>query len=142
MRVVLDANLFVSAVLVPYGRPAQILQAWRNGRFELVVSPPILAEIRRVLLYPRLQRKHGWAEAEINVFLDGLRTAATITPGRIKLAVVQDDPTDDKYFSAAVEAEAACIVSGDEHLKAIGSYQGIPVLSPAAFLRDVLEISE
>ncbi len=53
MRMVLDANQFVSAVLVPYGRPAQILRAWREGAFELVLSLPILAEIRRVLLYPR-----------------------------------------------------------------------------------------
>ena len=52
MKVVLDANLFISAVLVPYGHPAQILQAWRDGRFELVMSIAILAEIRRVLLYP------------------------------------------------------------------------------------------
>jgi putative PIN family toxin of toxin-antitoxin system len=138
MKAVLDANVFISAVLVPYGRPAQILQAWRDGRFELVISPPILAEIRRVLLYPRLQRKHGWEEADINAFLDGLRTTATIVPGHLEVTVVRDDPTDDKYVGAAVEADAAYIVSGDEHLKTIERYQGIIVLSPAAFLRSVL----
>lgn len=142
MRVILDANLFISAVLVPHGRPAQILQAWRNGRFELVMSPAILAEIRRVLHYPRLQRKHGWSETEIDAFLDGLRAAAIIVPGRVELAVVRDDPTDDKYVSAAVEADAAYIISGDEHLKAIGSYQGIMILAPAAFLRDILGMLE
>jgi len=49
MRVVLDANQFISAVLVPVGHPAQILQAWRGRRFDLVLSPSIIAEIRQVL---------------------------------------------------------------------------------------------
>jgi len=40
MRVVLDANQFVSAVLVPVGHPAQILAAWRRGELDLLVSPP------------------------------------------------------------------------------------------------------
>ena len=51
---------------------------------------------------------------------------------------IRDDPTDDKYVSCAVEAGAEYIVSGDEHLKAIERYQGIEILAPAAFLRDVL----
>ncbi len=139
MKVVLDANQFVSAVLVPYGHPAQILQAWQEGRFELVVSPPILAEVRRVLLYPRLQRKHGWSEAEVDAFLDRLRAAALVVPGQINLQVVTEDPTDDKYLSCAMEAEAERIISGDEHLKNLEEYQGIRVLAPAQFLRDVLE---
>lgn len=142
MRVVLDANQFVSAVLVSHGHPAQILKAWREGRFELVVSPPILAEVRRVLLYPRLQRKHGWSEAEVDTFLDRLRAAARIVPGQLDLRVVPEDPTDDKYVSCTVEAGAEYIVSGDEHLKSLGEYQGVRILAPAAFLRDVLGIEE
>jgi len=139
MRVVLDANQFVSAIFVPHGHPAQILQAWREGRFELVVSPPILAEVRRVLLYPRLQKKHGWGETEIDAFLDGLRAAALIVAGQLLLRVVPDDPTDDKYVSCAVEARAEYIISGDEHLKRLGNYRGIRIISPAEFLQDVLD---
>ena len=138
MRVVLDANQFISAVLVPYGHPAQILHAWREGRFELVISPPILAEVRRVLLYPRLQRKHGWGEADADDFLDGLRAAALVVPGKLLLRVVPEDPTDDKYVSCAMEAGAEYIVSGDKHLKRLGNYQGIKIVTPAEFLRNVL----
>jgi predicted nucleic acid-binding protein len=69
MRIVLDANQFVSAVLVPLGHPAQILQAWREGRFESALSLSIVAEIRRVLLYPRLRKKHGWCEDRLSSYL-------------------------------------------------------------------------
>lgn len=138
MRVVLDANQFVSAVLVPVGRPAQILQAWRAGHFELVLSPAILAEVRRVLLYPRLQRKHGWSEAQIDDFLAGITAAATLTPGMLSIQAVPDDPTDDKYIACALEAGASYVVSGDRHLTQLQSYQGVEIVTPAFFIGHVL----
>ncbi|MFC1976508.1 putative toxin-antitoxin system toxin component, PIN family [Chloroflexota bacterium] len=138
MRVVLDANQFVSAVLVPVGRPAQILQVWRAGDFELALSPPILVEVRRVLLYPRLQRKHGWTEEQIDDFMANLRIAAILTPGTLSVQVVSDDPTDDKYVACALEAEAQYIISGDVHLTRLKNYKGIEFVTPAFFIDHVL----
>jgi putative PIN family toxin of toxin-antitoxin system len=138
MRVVLDANQFISAVLVPVGRPAQILKAWRAGHFELVLSPAVLSEVRRVLLYPRLQRQHGWDEKQIDDFLAGIMAAATLTPGTLSIQAVPDDPTDDKYVACALEAGARYIVSGDEHLTRLRDYQGIEIVTPAFFIESVL----
>jgi len=142
MRVVLDANQFVSAVLAPVGRPAQILQAWRAGHFEVALSPAILAELRRVLAYPRLKRKHGWDEMQIDEFLFSLSSVATLTPGVLSLQVVPDDPTDDKYIACAVEAGTGYIVSGDEHLLQLKQYQGIEIVTPAFFIESVLSPPE
>ena len=47
MKVVLDTNVFVSGVFFS-GPPYQILQAWRDQKIELIVSPEILAEYQRV----------------------------------------------------------------------------------------------
>ena len=135
MRIVLDANQFVSAVLVPVGHPAQILQAWREGRFELALSPSIVAEIRRVLLYSRLRKKHGWSEEQIETFLRGLTKAATITLEQLSVRVVDDDPTDDKYLACALESDASYIVTGDGHLQRLSMYQGVKIVSPAVFLQ-------
>ena len=49
LRVVLDTNIFVSGLLSKTGLPAKILDAWRAGQYLLITSPPIVAEIRRVL---------------------------------------------------------------------------------------------
>jgi hypothetical protein len=54
IRAVLDTNLFVSMAIRPGGTPDQIRLAWQDGRFTLLASPPLLAEIQRVLAYPRL----------------------------------------------------------------------------------------
>jgi predicted nucleic acid-binding protein len=55
MRIVLDANQFISAALVPVGRPAQILDAWHRGDLDILISPPILTEVRRVWQTPAIK---------------------------------------------------------------------------------------
>jgi putative PIN family toxin of toxin-antitoxin system len=50
-RVVLDADVIVSGTLVPEGHPAEILRAWRDGRFLLVTSESIIEEVKEVLNY-------------------------------------------------------------------------------------------
>lgn len=134
IRVVVDANVFVSALLNPQGAPAQVFDAWRTEQFQLVVSGAILEEIGRVLRYPRIARYHRWSEERLRLFLDDLSHLAMHTPGEITLAVVQDDPPDNRYLECAVEGEAAYIVSGDRLLLDLREYQGVRILSPRAFL--------
>jgi len=57
LRVVLDTNVFVSSLLSTQGLPAQVLNAWREGGYMLVTSPPIIAEIVEVLESPRITKK-------------------------------------------------------------------------------------
>ena len=134
MRVVLDANVLVSAILSPRGTPAQILTAWRAEHFALVISEAILAELGRVFRYPKIARRHRWSEEQLQAFLDDLGHLAILTPGRLTLAVITEDPPDDRYLECAVEGEATYIVSGDRLLLRLGVYQGISILTPQAFL--------
>lgn len=56
MRVVLDTNVIISATLIRGGNEDQILRAWKSGAFDLVLSPEILEETGRALLYEKLQK--------------------------------------------------------------------------------------
>jgi uncharacterized protein len=134
MRVVLDANVLVSAILSPRGAPAQILTAWRAEQFDLVISEAILAELDRVFRYPKIAKRHRWSEEQLQAFLDNLSHIAILTPGVLTLAVITEDPPDDRYLECAVEGEAAYIVSGDRLLLRLGVYRGIRILTPRAFL--------
>jgi len=139
MKAVLDVGQFVSATLNTRGHPAQILAAWRVGRFELVTSPPILTDLRRVLAYPRIRRRHQWSDEQIASFLDAITLAATVTPGNPgEVDAVKDDPTDNKVLACALEAAADYIVASDEHLGKLGSFAGIPIIPPRQFL-EILE---
>ncbi len=133
MRAVLDANVLISAVLSPRGTPARLLLAWQAGAFELVVSPLLLAELRRALAYPKLARLVLPADAE--AFAAWLGRAAELAadpPG--PSPVRSEDPADD-YLVALAAAERALLVSGDGHLTVLAGR--IPVRTPAEFLADL-----
>jgi putative PIN family toxin of toxin-antitoxin system len=134
-RVVLDANVFVSAILSPKGAPARILRAWRDERFQLVVSEPILAEIAQVLRYPRLKKRHGWVESQVDEFVADLAHLAILVYPEKPFAVVAEDPSDNRYLECAVAGAAEYLVSGDQHLLELKSLDDVTILSPAAFVR-------
>jgi len=138
IRVVLDANVFVGAVLSPGGFPADILRAWRDERFHLVMSPAILEEIDRVLRYPKIRRRHRWQAERLRLFIEDLAHLAILTPGELELHVIAEDPSDNRYLECAIEGDADYLVSGDQHLLRLGAYQKIAILAPRAFL-DILE---
>ena len=133
-RAVLDTNVIVSGVITDHGAPFQVLQRWRDRNFAVVTSKPILQEVERVLNYPKIKRKRHLTEENIKGAMELLRKYGILTPADITVKAVPEDPADDKFVVAAVEAEADYIVSGDRHLRDLGSYQGIRILSPDEFL--------
>ena len=138
MKAVLDVGQFVSATLQARGHPAQILAAWRAGQFELVTSLAILGDLRRVLRYPRLRKRHQWSDEEIELFVDAIALAATLTPGVLEVNAVAEDPTDNKVLACAVEGQADYVVASDDHLLKLERYAKIPILPPRRFL-DLLQ---
>ncbi len=134
IRAVLDANVVVSGVLSQNGVPGRILKAWKAERFHLVRSAAILDELRRVLSYPKIRRRHGWSQAEILEFVEDIASLAILVPGQHRLKVVAEDPTDDRYLECALEGDAAYIVSGDHDLVGLGQYEGVEILAPRRFL--------
>ena len=84
---------------------------------------------------PRIQQKHNLSDADIAEYLEVLKTFAVIVPGTITVNAVPDDPDDDIIIACAIEAEADMIISGDQHLLSLVSYQGIPIVKAVDFLR-------
>ena len=134
IRAVLDANVFVSALLSPRGFSSRILAAWRAERFHLVISPAILEEVSRVFRYPKIALRHRWAEAKIRLFLEDLAHLAILMPGERTLNVIAEDPSDNRYLECTVEGDAEYIVSGDQHLLQLVTYERIRILTPREFL--------
>ncbi len=135
LRVVLDTNVIISGVITDHGAPFQVLERWRNSEFAIITSEPILKEVERVLNYPKIKRKRHLTEGNIRDVMELLQKYGIVTPANITIETVPEDPTDNKFVVAAVEAGADYIVSGDRHLRDIGSYHGIRIVSPDEFLR-------
>jgi putative PIN family toxin of toxin-antitoxin system len=133
-RVVLDTNVYVSGTILSRGMPFEVLDAWRRQAYILVTSQAIMAEIERVLRYPRIRDRYAVAESDITRLLQSLRADALIVPGRYPITGVCADPDDDKFLACALEARADCIVTGDPDLLTLGEHQGIAILKPREFL--------
>jgi putative PIN family toxin of toxin-antitoxin system len=133
IRVVIDTNVFISATFLPHSKPAKIINWIRGGKVVWVTSLEILEEITRVLLSPRVKKRHGLTAQQITKVLEGLIQGAEITPGTLR-ATASRDPADNKFLACAVEGQADYLVSGDKDLTDLKSYQDIPIVSPAAFL--------
>lgn len=132
-RVVLDSNVIVSG-LGWSGPPSKIVDAALDGQFALLTSEPLLAELRRVLAYPKLAKVIDDAERLVDLVAEGGEIVQTSSV----LAVV-DDESDNRVLEAAVDGDADFIVSGDDDLLGLSSFQGIPIVTPGEFAAEVLD---
>jgi putative PIN family toxin of toxin-antitoxin system len=134
LRVVLDTNVFVSSLLSTEGPPAQLLNAWREGRYMLFTSPQIIAEIVEVLESPRISKKYLIQQKDVENLVDLLKTDAVLVPGQAAVkGSVPRDPRDEMFLACAIDANADCIVSGNRHLLDLQSYRDIPILTVKEF---------
>ncbi|MBI4735911.1 MAG: putative toxin-antitoxin system toxin component, PIN family [candidate division NC10 bacterium] len=132
-RAVLDTNVIVSGLITSKGTPADLLTAWRNRRFDLVIGPAILQEIERVLRLPRITKAYRLAPQDISGLVELLTSRAVLTPGRLAIPSTARDPEDDQILACAIEGHADYIVTGDQDLLILERFQGIPIIPPAAF---------
>lgn len=133
MKVVLDTNVIISGTILDHGPSYKTLEAWRRNRFLLIISDQLIAEVRKKLEEPRIKETYHLNRRDIQRVLTALRKHGRLAPGKLELHVVEEDPDDDRVIIAAVEGGADFIISGDRHLRNLGEYRGIRVLSPAQF---------
>lgn len=135
LKVVLDTNIFVSSLLTKTGRPAMVIDAWRAGRYLLVTSQSIISEIKRVLNSPGIREKYSLGRNQIEKLILLLKNDAIVVPGLSPVAgAIPEDPTDEMFLAAALDATADLIVSGDRHLLQLGEYRGIAISTVRQFL--------
>ena len=130
MRVVLDTNVVVSALLFT-GISSKLVPVWQGGVVTALVSRIILEEYLRVLSYPKFKLSEGdikgLIQEELLPYVELVKTSR-------RLRVIDRDPSDDKFIECAVAGKARVIISGDKDLLSIGRYRKILIQSPAQFL--------
>ena len=139
MRVVLDTNGLLSALISPHGAPDIIYQAWRAGRFELVTSTAQLDELRRVSRYPKLRAI--LPPHRIGAMVNNMQRSVVLEhlpnlPDGVELS----DPDDAFLFTMALAGEANYLVTGDRRsgLLQRGSAGRARIVTPAIFCAEAL----
>lgn len=130
LGVILDTNVLLSGIFFG-GVPGRVLEAWHEDRFELVLSPAILAEYSRV--GDELAVQYAEIEAPLAAILTMVTQRATIVDAPELPVGVSADPSDDKFLACAVASRVAIIVSGDKHLLAVNGWGEITIVTPRQF---------
>jgi uncharacterized protein len=138
LRVVLDANVFVSAYLNPEGTPGQIVQSFlRDGSFELGLAEPIIAEVLEALAYPRML-KAARSEIEPALWFEDLVVLSQLVADDIAVPRLSGDPDDDTCIACAIAGRATFLVTGDPDLLTVRQHEGVRIVTPRSFL-DVID---
>jgi hypothetical protein len=131
MRVVLDTNIFVSALLADTSPPAQILTLWRAGKFRLLTAPEQLDELGRVTRYPKIRAR--LAPALASRLIDEIRGVALMVE-TLPLVERSPDPYDNYLLALAEAGNADYLVTGDKiGLLALGYHRGTRILTARDF---------
>jgi uncharacterized protein len=120
VRVLIDANVLLSSLLVRGTPPDRLYEAWRQGRFDLVSCERQLEEINRVSRRPRVRERLRPAEA--GRLVNEIRHLAILCEPTEEVAV-SSDPDDDFLLAVAAAARADFLVTGDKvHLLTLGCH--------------------
>jgi len=133
MRVVLDTNVFVSGVFFS-GPPYLILDAWRKGLLEIIISPNIFDEYCRV----GEELSVNFPGVDIMPALELIAVHAIFVNAPGLTGSVCRDPDDDKFLACAFSGKCDIIVTGDKDLLSLGEYGGVVLVSPRTFLEKYL----
>jgi predicted nucleic acid-binding protein len=137
IRAVLNCNVVVTAALSA-GKCAELLtRARRRDGFELVWSPPIVAECLRVIEYPKLA---GTFRTDPRPLVERAMASAHMVATDLLPAVdvVKADPSDNVYLATALAGGARWVVSGNtRHLTPLDGYAGLRIVGPAVFLAEL-----
>jgi putative PIN family toxin of toxin-antitoxin system len=139
MRVILDTNVLLGALISPHGPPDAIYRAWRAARFELVTSATQLDELRRASRYPRL--KAILPAHRIGAMVNNMQRAILLERLPPLSEGVETNDADDAYLLAmALAAEADYLVTGDRRAGLLqrGRIGRTRIVTPAVFCAEVL----
>lgn len=128
-KVVIDTNVFISAFGWD-GKPEAVLRLMEQRKVINYTTNDIYAELQRVVAYPKLKFS---PTLQVNI-LEFVFSWSRFVQPQETVSVITDDPDDDMFLACAIVANATAIISGDPHLLSLGSYRGIPIVTPAKFL--------
>ena len=139
MRVILDTNVLLGALISPHGSPDAIYRAWRAARFDLVTSTAQLDELRRVSRYPRL--KIILPAHRVGAMVNNMQRAIVLDAlPPLPEGVEANDPNDGFLLAMALAGEADYLVTGDRRAGLLqrGSIGRTRIVTPATFCAEAL----
>ena len=138
MKVVLDANVYLSALFSPHGVCAKVLRKLANShRYQLVVSDGICSEMEDCLSRPKTLKATNLPAAALLDWFETLRTTALHIENPGYTLGICRDPKDEIYLSTALASKSSYLVTGDKDLLVLEAVEQTLIVGPTQFLNIV-----
>lgn len=132
MRLVIDTNILISALLAGTSLPAHLIVLWREGRFDLLTSAEQLDELMRVTRYPKIRER--LAPALAGRLINEIRDLAVLLT-ELPVVTASPDPHDNYLLAMAASGSADFLVTGDKRdLLALRLFEGTKIIAVRDFL--------
>jgi hypothetical protein len=139
MRIILDTNILLSALLSPLGAPAKLLDAWERKKFMLVTSEALIAELRDVTSRPFFRAR--LRASAIELLVAGLQDFSFYC-GNLPSGPVAPDPKDSYLLAMAQASQAEFLVTGDKDLLSLKRHKSTQIITSAAMLELLKEAED
>ena len=139
MRVILDTNVLLGALISPQGPPDAIYRAWRAARFDLVTSTAQLDELRRASRYPKL--KILLPAHRVGTMVNNMQRAIVLgVLSPLPDGMEVNDPNDAFLLAMALASEADYLVTGDRRAGLLqrGTAGRTRIVNPVTFCAEAL----
>ena len=133
MKVVLDTNVIVSGTFWT-GNSFKVLELVNQEDIVLIITLPILQEYDRIIHSEEIMEKTTIYQQRRIQALQKILSKATIVEPKERIEIIKNDPDDNKFLEAAIEAKADYIISQDKHLFIIKEFRNIKIIKPEEFL--------
>jgi putative PIN family toxin of toxin-antitoxin system len=131
MRLILDTNILLSALLSPLGAPAKLLDAWERKTFTLVACDALIAELRDVAGRPFFRSRLRASAAEL--LAAGLRDFSFFCQD-LPSGLIAPDPKDSYLLALAEASQAEFLVTGDKELLSLREHKSTEIITLAAMI--------
>ena len=141
-RATFDTNIFVRTVIRKDNLPNHLLSLWREKRFVLVLSQPIIDEVEKVLSRSKLRLKYQYTLNEVRDLVELLQQTS-IVEVNTTFGLCHRDPTDNIFVDCAILGRVQFLVSTDNDLidnselkRALFEF-GVGIVDPPDFLKEI-----
>jgi putative PIN family toxin of toxin-antitoxin system len=131
IRLILDTNILLSALLSPLGAPAKLLDAWERKAFTLVAGDALIAELRGVVIRPFFQAR--LRNSAVELLAAGLRDFSFFC-NDLPSGTVAPDPKDSFLLAMAEASQADFLVTGDKELLSLKNHKSTRIIAPTAMV--------
>lgn len=136
MKIILDTNILVSAFTSKLEHSTKIINLISLlEELQSISSAPILDEVKNILSRTEVKTRFNYSTHEVEAFTSSIRDASTILKLKSNFKVIKEDQEDDGVLNTAYDGKVEYIVSGDHHLKNLGKFKGIKIVSPKQMLK-------